>query len=190
MPQPAHRTILPARLQPQHPQRLRHYHSLPHVVRWWYALECLQALHCFGAALGFVRDHATDCTPEHLGWGAVVPWAAAFGVVAGLLAEEGLVLYCSSWRSYVSRCSRWVGDGGFAVSGGDIRLALKNSPEMLRASQRTTTIFWPLRSCLATVLARRPRRWPLPSTTTCWSVSFVILGPMLQTPALPRDCKN
>lgn len=37
---------------------------------------------------------------------------------------------------------------------------------MLRASQRTTTIFWPLRSCLATMLASRPSRWPLPSITT------------------------
>jgi hypothetical protein len=36
---------------------------------------------------------------------------------------------------------------------------------MLRASHRTTTIFWPLRSCLATVLARRPSKWPLPSMT-------------------------
>lgn len=37
---------------------------------------------------------------------------------------------------------------------------------MLRASQRTTTIFWPLSNCLATVLARRPSRCPLPSMTT------------------------
>lgn len=51
--------------------------------------------------------------------------------------------------------------------GCDVRLARKNSPEMLRASQRTTTICWPLRSCLATMLARRPSRWPLPSITTC-----------------------
>ena len=49
----------------------------------------------------------------------------------------------------------------------DVRLARKNSPEMLSCSQRTTTTFWPFRSCLATVEARRPRRWPLPSTTTC-----------------------
>lgn len=49
----------------------------------------------------------------------------------------------------------------------NVRFARKNSPEMLRASQRTTTTFWPLRSCLATMEARRPRRWPLPSTTTC-----------------------
>lgn len=49
--------------------------------------------------------------------------------------------------------------------GMDVRFALKNSPEMLSCSQRTTTIFWPLSSCFATVLARRPRRWPLPSMT-------------------------
>lgn len=48
----------------------------------------------------------------------------------------------------------------------NVRFALKNSPEMLSDSQRTTTIFCPFSSCLATVLARRPRRWPLPSMTT------------------------
>lgn len=48
----------------------------------------------------------------------------------------------------------------------NVRFARKNSPEMLRASHRTTTIFWPLSSCLATVLARRPSRCPLPSMTT------------------------
>lgn len=52
-------------------------------------------------------------------------------------------------------CSDWV----------DVHFARKNSPEMLRASQRTMTIFCPLSSCLATVLARRPSRWPLPSMT-------------------------
>jgi hypothetical protein len=34
------------------------------------------------------------------------------------------------------------------------------------SSQRTTTTFWPLRICLATIEARRPRRWPLPSMVT------------------------
>lgn len=48
----------------------------------------------------------------------------------------------------------------------DIHFARKNSPEMLRASVRTTTIFWPLSNCLATMLARRPKRCPLPSITT------------------------
>lgn len=51
-------------------------------------------------------------------------------------------------------------------TGLNVRFARKNSPEMLRASHLTTTIFWPLSSCLATVLARRPRRCPLPSMTT------------------------
>lgn len=34
---------------------------------------------------------------------------------------------------------------------------------MLRDSHLTTTIFCPLRSCLATVEAKRPSKWPLPS---------------------------
>lgn len=49
----------------------------------------------------------------------------------------------------------------------NVRFARKNSPEMLRASHRTTTIFWPFSSCFATVLAKRPRRCPLPSMTIC-----------------------
>ena len=48
-----------------------------------------------------------------------------------------------------------------------VRFARKKPPEMFRSSQRTTTIFWPLSSCLATMLASRPRRWPLPSMTIC-----------------------
>ena len=40
-------------------------------------------------------DHAANGAPEHLGRGAEMPWAAASRVVAGLFAEEGLVLHCS-----------------------------------------------------------------------------------------------
>ena len=41
-------------------------------------------------------------------------------------------------------------------------------PVMLRSSQRTTTIFWPDSSCLATTEASRPMRCPRASiTTTC-----------------------
>lgn len=54
----------------------------------------------------------------------------------------------------------------------DSHFARKNSPEMLRASHRTTTIFWPLSSCLATMLAKRPRRCPLPSITI-WKIELV-----------------
>ena len=48
----------------------------------------------------------------------------------------------------------------------DVHFALKNSPEMFRASHLTMTIFCPLSNCLATVLAKRPRRCPLPSMIT------------------------
>lgn len=41
----------------------------------------------------------------------------------------------------------------------------KNEPLILISSQRTTVIFCPLRTCFATMLASRPRRWPLPSMT-------------------------
>ena len=52
----------------------------------------LEALEGRGAAGGLVGDHAADGAPEHLAGLAVVPWATAQGVVAGLLAEEGLVV--------------------------------------------------------------------------------------------------
>ena len=99
MTQPAHGAVFPPRFQAQHPQCLRHHQPLLAVVRRGYALEHLQALHGLGAAVGLVRDHAADGTPEHLGGRAVVPGPAAGGIVAGLLAEEGLVLYC--WREVV-----------------------------------------------------------------------------------------
>lgn len=94
-------------------------------------------------------------------------------VVSGHLAEVGVVLDCiqivsirpvSRLRSVPGGSRSW---GWASLRVGYVRLARKNSPEMFRASVRTTTIFWPLSSCLATMLARRPRRWPLPSMTTC-----------------------
>ena len=54
-----------------------------------------------------MRDHAADGAPEHLGRGAEVPGAAAGGVVAGLLAQEGLVLYCRN-RSVSSGWCGWL----------------------------------------------------------------------------------
>lgn len=141
------------------------------------ALEGLQAVHGGVATLGLVRDHATDGAPEHLGRRTVVPGTTARRVETSLLAEEGLVLHCVRSRVSIGSSSpfsssidpsvriRCVYSGPDGLV--DVRLARKNSPEMLSCSQRTTTTFWPFRSCLATVEARRPRRWPFPSTTTC-----------------------
>lgn len=75
---------------------------------------------------------------------------------------RGTSLLCNHVSPVISKCHVFF----LFRFGMDLRLALKNSPEMLRASHRTTTIFWPLRSCFATVLARRPSKWPLPSITT------------------------
>ena len=82
-----------------------------------------------------------------------------------------MVLHCEVVSVVLRESIDSVGVEGVFRMRVDVRLARKNSPEMLRASQRTTTIFWPFRSCLATMLARRPRRWPLPSMTTCVSQS-------------------
>lgn len=41
-----------------------------------------------------------------------------------------------------------------------------HDPEIRICSLRTITIFFPCKSCFATIEASRPSRWPLPSTTT------------------------
>ena len=48
-------------------------------------------------------------------------------------------------------------------------------PEMLISSHLTMTTFWPLRMSLATMEARRPIMWPLPSITTALGVKPGIL---------------
>lgn len=88
------------------------------IIRWWDALEGLETGHGSSAAGGLVRDHATDGTPEHLGWAAEVPWSTAGRVVAGLLAEEGLVLYCCvDIMLVLLSIVSWRGDCGSSVSG-------------------------------------------------------------------------
>jgi hypothetical protein len=167
--------VLAAGLETEDTEGLGDDHALLVVVGRGDALEGLEAVHGSVTTLGLVRDHATDGAPEHLGRRTVVPWTTARRVETGLFAEESLVLHCAQCVSIGIAGSisssvgllvriRWVlGPGGLV----DVRFARKNSPEMLSCSQRTTTTFWPFRSCLATVEARRPRRWPLPSTTTC-----------------------
>ena len=176
--------VLPARLEAEHTEGLGDDHALLVVIWRRDTLKGLQACHGGGTTLSLVGNHAADGAPKHLGGLAVVPWATTSSVETGLLAEEGLVLHCS--RKVISlmscacknrpapillscaRCARWM------FSWEDVRLARKNSPEMLSCSQRTTTIFWPFSSCLATVDARRPRRWPLPSTTTSYGRQYTI----------------
>ncbi len=76
-------------------------HALLMIVWRWDAFEGLETLKGFGAALGLVRKHAADGTPEHLCRGTIMPWSTSFCIVAGLFAEEGLVLYCvaAEWVS-------------------------------------------------------------------------------------------
>jgi hypothetical protein len=98
-----------------------------------------------------VWDHASDGLVEDTGGSTEVEWTTAGRVVTGDLAEVGVVLDCSGGQyGRTSSILRYADV--------DVRFARKNSPEMLRASQRTTTIFCPFRSCLATVLARRPSK--------------------------------
>ena len=77
-----------------------------------------------------------------------------------------LLLIKDSSSPQTSRCRPGTFIRIYSQHRHNVRFARKNSPDMFRASHRTTTIFWPLSNCLATVLARRPRRCPLPSITT------------------------
>lgn len=105
------------------------------------------------------------------------------GIVTGHLAQVGEVLYCLDMgMSAFIACAQspseevkytmWNKTARTLEEVLVVRFARKNSPDMFRASQRTTTIFCPLSSCFATVLARRPSRCPLPSMITCpWRCS-------------------
>lgn len=94
--QPADGAVFPARLQPQDTESLRNHHTLLAVVGRRDTLEDLQTLKRLRTTLSLVGHHAADSAPEHLGGGAVVPWATAGRVETGLLAEEGLVLHCNA----------------------------------------------------------------------------------------------
>lgn len=64
--------VLAARLQSEHPQRLRNDHALLLVVWRRNTLEGLETLHRGGTPGSLVWDHATDGSPEHLGRGTEV----------------------------------------------------------------------------------------------------------------------
>jgi hypothetical protein len=98
--------VLASRLQPEDTESLGNNDALLLVVGRGNALKGLEALHGSGTTSSLVRDHTTDGTPEDLRRGAEVEGTTAGGVVTGLLAEEGRVLYC---RLYVSPgCSECV----------------------------------------------------------------------------------
>ena len=49
-----------------------------------------------------------------------------------------------------------------------------HDPEIKISSQRTTTIFFPNKSCLATTDANLPSRCPLPSITTVSGIIYIL----------------
>lgn len=86
-----HRAVLPARLQPQDPQRLRHNHALLPIVWGRNALEELQTLEGGGATGSLVRDHAADGSEKDFGRSAVMEGARLFGVYNVALVKEVVV---------------------------------------------------------------------------------------------------
>lgn len=84
-------TVLPARLQPQHPQSLWNDHPLLPVVWWRNTLIQLEAFQRCGAPRGFVRNHATDGTVKNLRGCSVVEGARLFGIHDVALVEEIVV---------------------------------------------------------------------------------------------------
>lgn len=196
MAETANGAVLATGAQTQDTEGLGNDNALLLVIGRGDTLEDLQALHSSSTAGGLVGNHAADSLVEDAGGSAEVEGTTASGVETGHLAEVGVVLHCRSTKDsilalrsppivirifpksniattaknvllrFVRKHFRpWQGMKGIGREL-NVRFARKNSPEMLRASHLTTTIFWPLSSCLATVLARRPRRCPLPSMTT------------------------
>lgn len=79
-------------------------------------------------------DHTSDGLVEDTGRGAEVEWTTTSWVESSDLAEVCMVLDCNS-----GRVSDSVGLLRSILE--NVRLARKNSPEMLSASHLTTTIF-------------------------------------------------
>jgi hypothetical protein len=73
-------TVLPARLQLQDPQRLRHHHAFFPVVRWRNTLKELQSLKGGGTTRRLVWSHTTDGSEEDLGGCTVMEGARLFRV--------------------------------------------------------------------------------------------------------------
>lgn len=72
MTQPSYCAILPSRLEPQDPQRLRNNHALLLIVRPRNSLEDLQTLHSRCTPCSFVWDHTADGSVEDARGGAEV----------------------------------------------------------------------------------------------------------------------
>lgn len=158
--------VLAARAKTQNTQSLGNNDSLLFVVRRGDTLEDLEALHSGGTAGSLVGDHAADSLVEDTGRSAEVEGTTASGVETSDLAEVGVVLDCrSDCRSATVSKERpcghsWLPQHRSIVAnvplslaiekslitskgsrGLNVRFARKNSPEMLRASHLTTTIF-------------------------------------------------
>lgn len=173
MAQPSNGAVFPSGLQPQDPQGLGNDHALLGVVWRGDTLEDLKTFESSLSTAGLVGNHTADGLVEDARRGAEVEGSAK-GVEPVTLPEVRMVLDCIVLNNV--RCQILANDHfpvcmygyvGIRGGGGYTRLFLKNSPEMFKSSHLTTTTFWPLRSCLATMLAKRPRRCPLPSIMTC-----------------------
>jgi len=83
--------VLPARLQSQHPQSLRHDHPLLTVVGWRNTLEQFQALESRSTTSGLVRNHAPNSAEKNLGGCTVVKGTGLLGVDDMAFVEEIVV---------------------------------------------------------------------------------------------------
>lgn len=166
--QSSHCAVFSPRLQPKDTEGLWNNYTLLLVVWWWDAFEDLQSLHCRSTACSLVGNHASYSLVENSSRSTEMERTTTRRVVSSLLSKIGMVLDCEMIYELVigpKKASR-KGISGLGVIDRshreqrmiDIRLARKNSPEMLRASHRTTTTFCPFNSCFATVLARRPSK--------------------------------
>jgi hypothetical protein len=67
-----YRAVFTPRFQSQHPQRFRHNHPFLPVIWWRNTLEQFEALKSSHTTGCLVWNHATNCSVEDFGWGAVM----------------------------------------------------------------------------------------------------------------------
>lgn len=93
MGEAADSAVLASWLESENAKGLRNDHALDLVVWGWDTLEDLESLHGGGTTGGLVWDHTTDGLVEDAGWSAEMEWTTTGWVVAGHLAEVGVVLH-------------------------------------------------------------------------------------------------
>ena len=96
MGETANSAVLASWLQAEDTESLWDNHALDLIVWGWDTLKDLKSLHGGGTTSSLVWDHTTDGLVKDAGWSAEMEWSTTGWVVAGHLAEVGMVLHCTA----------------------------------------------------------------------------------------------